>query len=123
MSATRDQVTAMLAKLPQLAARVAQKAAPLLAARARAAFDSHQTPYGNPWRKGITLYKSGALRAAAIAYLQSGAKIKSTVAQVRYAKYHIREGILPRGGQALPAAWEQDISREAQAEFHAMGAK
>lgn len=125
MSATSDAVKGILGRLPQLAARVAAKAAPRLAQRAQSAFDARTSPYGMPWGTGsdgrpITLRQSGALRAAALGYRAVATKIRSTVTSVRYAKYHIRRGILPRGGQALPAAWEGDIRQMAVAEFKAI---
>jgi hypothetical protein len=38
------------------------------------------------------------------------------VSSVRYARYQIRKGILPRGGAKLPAGWEATIKRIADEE-------
>ena len=114
-----DDLAAMrarLAKLPEVAARVAQRGAPALSARARAAFDAGQGVEGQPFG-GVDLNETGRLRAAALEYTAIGTKIRASVGSVPYAKYHIKRGILPRGGAKLPAAWEAELVAIAQDEL------
>ncbi len=104
------QLQAMLARNnPQLAANVAAKVAPVLSSLAQASFDAGESVYGVPFGTGddgapIDLNASGTLRARAVRYLATGTRIRATVGSVRYARYHIRHGILPLQGK-LPAHW------------------
>lgn len=120
MSETSDAVNAALAKLPQIAARVATGVAPRFHALAQQAFDARRSPYGSAWGGNVTLTRSGRLRAAALSFSATGTKVRSSVASVPYARYHIWRGILPRGGAALPPAWGAAIREVAAKEFAAI---
>lgn len=117
---TGSALDAALAKMPQIAARVATAVAPQFSELAAQAFDGRRSPYGTPWAGNVTLNQSGRLRSAALAFRASGSKIRSTVASVPYARYHIWRGILPRGGAALPPNWDAAIRAEAAKEFRAV---
>lgn len=110
------EALAVLKLSPQLAARVAALSAPALAGLARASFAAQQNVYGDSFGTGakgqpITLHKSGRLEAQAIRYEAVGTKIRSSVASLRYARYQIKRGFLPRGGGSLPTAWHHTIKR------------
>lgn len=106
-----DELQAMkarLAKLPEVSARVAAKAAGELSAIAQASFDAGQGVDGQSFG-GVDLNESGRLRAQALRYTAIGTKIRASVGSVPYAKYHIKRGILPRGGAALPTKFNAAI--------------
>ena len=96
----RDQLLA----LPAVPAKIAARVAPAFSELAQAAFDARQSPYGDVWGPGITENKSGRLRAGAIRYVAEGGRVRATVGAVKYARYQLKQGILPKAG-ALPAAW------------------
>lgn len=117
-----QQLQAAITKLqnPALAARVASRVAPVLTGLAQRAYDARQSPYGVPWGPGkggdsLDLHETGALRAKALTYTASGPRIRASIMSVRYGRYHIHRGILPRSGQQMPVAWQRvvtDIARE-----------
>lgn len=111
-----------LADMPSVRTAIARRGAEALSKLAREDFDAQRTPSGKPWKPGkggraLTLRRSGALEAAAVAYRAIGTVIRASVASVRYAKYQLGRGILPR---ALPEAWRSkldEIAREELARF------
>lgn len=109
-----------LARLPEVQEAVAAVAAPAVSSLAGDTFDSGRGVYGDPFAPNKdgstrTLKKSGRLRAQ-IRFVQIGTKIRCVLG-VRYAKYRIKDGILPRGGAALPVRWTAEIKRLAGAEM------
>lgn len=94
--------------------RVARRVAGAFSSNAQRAFDAQQSVYGGSTFGGRTFVKTGKLRSLALAYSAIGNVVRASLSAVRYAKYYIRFGILPRKG-SRPAAWEQDaraIARE-----------
>ncbi len=121
---------ARIADLPEVRARVAQRAAEKLGELAREAFDARRGVAGDPFGTGadgkpITLQKSGRLRAQALSYQANGTQVRASVGSVPYAKYHLGKGILPASGAPLPAAWEAEIDAIAKDEIaqHLGGAR
>lgn len=112
-----DELKRALAQLPSVAAHVADRSAPEITDLARAAFDAGRTPYGSSFGQGVTLNRSGRLRAGAVNYRATGTKISASVAAVPYARYQLKHGYLPARGAALPASWSAVIDRAAQAEL------
>jgi hypothetical protein len=118
---------AKLLRLPEVAAKVAEKGAARLTQLAQEAFDAGQSVYGGAWQPGLhgdqlDLTESGTLKQKATRYVAEGTRIRASVAAVPYSKFHIKRGILPQRGK-LPAAWDKEISRIAQEELEGALAK
>lgn len=113
LRAIREQIES----LPSVVEKVAVRSAAELTTLARASFDARQSVYGDPFPPGVDLYESGKLRELAVQYAPLGTRIRASVASVRYAKYKIKHGILPRGGQALPASFDAAIGEAATDEL------
>lgn len=114
------EMRARLVRLPHVQEAVADKAAPAVTALAGQAFDAGRSVYGEayaPNKNGSTrtLRRSGSLRAQ-VRFVRVGTKIRCVLG-VKYAKFHIKNGILPRGGAALPTAWTATIKRIAGVEL------
>jgi hypothetical protein len=114
------QMREQLRRLPEMQSAVATKAAPEITSQAVASFDAGTSVYGDPRPpkqdgSTMTLHKTGALRAG-IKFEPVGTKMRC-VLSVKYARYKIKFGILPRGGQALPTQWEATITKVAADEF------
>lgn len=109
-----------LARAPLVASKIAERAAARLTELAQEAFDSQSSVYGAPYRSGVSgpvdLVESGALRSKATKYEATGTKVRATVAAVRYAKYQLKRGFLPRRG-SLPAEWDAELRRIATEEL------
>lgn len=115
-------VTESLQRLPEVEARIAVRVAETFSGLARASFDSQTSPGGRAWGKGaegqpITLDKSGKLRAAATSYESIGTRVRVSVAAVRYGKYQLRFGIIPKTGDPLPEAWAEAVRQIAREEL------
>lgn len=113
-----------LRSLPTVTAKVAARVAPRLSELAAEAYDARRSVYGEPWGTGesgdpIDLYESGTLKGRALGYLAAGRTVRASVSTVKYARYQIKRGILPRGGAKLPPAWEAEIRRIAGEELAA----
>lgn len=116
------EAIAVLKLSPELAANVAKRVAPALSGLAQEAYESQRGVNGESF--GISsvdghkldLKKTGTLEAKAIKYEAIGTKVRATVGSIRYARFHIKRGLLPRGGAALPAGWEGTIRRIADEE-------
>jgi hypothetical protein len=111
---------AKLLRLPETAAKIAPKVAERLSELATEAFDSGRTVYGDPRPAGIDgtsldLKESGALRAQALRYVAEGRRVRASLS-LRYARYYVRYGILPRKG-SLPPAWDKEIGDLCQREL------
>lgn len=103
-----------LARAPEVATRVAARVAPAFSRLAREAYDAREGVDGAPFGPGVTLRKSGRLRARALEYTSSGSSVRASVSSVPYARYKIRFGILPAAGK-LPESFRKalvDIARE-----------
>lgn len=98
-----------LLRLPEVAARVAQRSAVTLSAFAQASYDARMGVYDVPFGGGLDLHESGKLRALALRYTAIGTKIRASVGALPYAKFLIKYGILPRGGGKLPTKWNEAI--------------
>lgn len=109
---------------------IAQRAAPELTRRARAAYLSGKTAYGDDRPEGVdgaalTLMRTGATFRT-LRFVQSGTIVRCALG-TRYAKYLIgKYRVLPVGDlTAMPAAWARaidqivadEVSRRAQAAF------
>lgn len=106
-----------LLELPEVTAKIAARAATELTKLAQEDFDAKRSPYGDPWGVGdqgqtIDLNKTGALRGKAIAYQAVGRVVRVSIAMVKYSRYQIKRGILPRAG-ALPARYADRIKQVA----------
>ena len=115
------KLRAHIGSLPSVNARVAAKVAPVFSQLAQQAFDANESPYGDTWGLGkdgkqITEYQSGRLRSLAVRYSAVGTNVRSSISAVRYARYQLSHGILPKS-RALPAAWYEALSRIAEREI------
>ena len=105
-----------LTRLPAASARVARAAAAEFSDRARAAIARRESVNGESFPAGVTLNKTGALAAVATRYEPIGNRVRASVGSLRYAKFQLRYGFLPR---ALPSAWADWLRDEARAELAA----
>lgn len=102
----------------QAAERIAAKVASALTTRTQAAYDSGVSVYGDARSKGLSLYKTGAVRSA-IGFTSVGTIVRAVLNQP-YAKYLIgKYGILPNGNAALPVEWTSAINAIIKNEFDA----
>lgn len=106
---TRDlrELRARIASLPAVRARIAKRAAEEFSKMSKESFDAQQTPEGEPWKPGKggrvpTLKKSGDLEKKATTYTASGSRVRAEALTLRYARYQLRRGFIPR---KLPPAW------------------
>lgn len=103
---------ARLVALPSVGTRIAKRVAVDFSALSRAAFEARQTPAGKAWEpskttgKPITLKKSGELEHKATTYTATGTRVRASVLALRYARYQLRLGFLPR---RLPPAWNDRV--------------
>lgn len=114
------RMRAEIKRLPQMQEAVARRAASEITALARATYDARQSVFGDSFgtnKDGSprTLKKSGALYSK-VSFVQAGTKIRCVLG-VPYARFQIRNGILPRGGGAMPVKWNAAIKRIAELEF------
>lgn len=114
------QMRRSIARLPEMQQAVARGAAPAVTELAVASFDAGVSVFGDarePLKDGgaRTLKKSGALRAM-VNFRAQGTKVRCTLS-LPYARFHIKHGILPRGGGAIPQSWNATITRIAEREF------
>jgi hypothetical protein len=105
VSAPLDELRRKLQRLPEVGAKLA----PLVAAEwtrlAQQAFSAGESVDGVPFtgRSGaIDLHKSGALGSVATRYSAVGTKVRASVEAVRYARFQLKHGFLPR---AIPGRW------------------
>jgi hypothetical protein len=115
------ELRARLANLPAVNARVAMRVATTFSALAAQDFAARQSPYGDSWGMGksgepITLDQSGRLRGQAIRYVATGSRVRASIGAVRYAKYQLKRGILPKTGM-LPSSWDAAVKRIAEDEL------
>lgn len=100
-------------KLPLAVQRkTAEKVAPDVTDKARAAFDSGETVYGTPRPRGVegnelTLKRTGKL-AATILFKVIGTRVRCVLG-VPYAKYNVKYGMLPGSRGFLPVSWRKSI--------------
>jgi hypothetical protein len=104
-------------RLRELPLSVAHEAAPKIAAdlgrKARVAFDSGQTVYGDPRPSGVggrslSLVRSGLARRV-FGFVANGTIVRSALGP-SYTKYLIgKYRILPVGNAAIPVAWQRAI--------------
>lgn len=110
-----------LRSLPSVTAVVAARAAVRLSELAQEAFDEKRSVYGDPYPEGreapIDLFESGALQQRAVGYRSAGRRVSASVSALRYARYLIKYGFMPRGGAQLPPAWDAEIRRIAEEEL------
>ncbi len=112
---------ARIAALPATNAKIAERVADRFSDLARAAFDSQSSVYGAPFGQGssgqpLDLHESGRMRSQAVNFTATGTTIRASVASVKYARYQLKHGILPRRG-ALPAEWASELRRIAREEL------
>lgn len=102
-------------RLPDVQEAIATKAAPAITAQARASFDAGQTVFGDRRPSGNRLVQTGRMRSQ-IRFVRTGRKIRCVIG-VRYARFHIRDGILPRGGTPMPVKWQLQLRDIAETEI------
>lgn len=111
-----------LKRLPQTNASIASKAAPAITGLARGSWAAGMSVYGDPYPpnkdgSARTLNRTGAL-GAQIRFEPIGTGIKCVLG-VPYARFRIKDGILPRGGSALPVQWKATLTRISNTELTA----
>ena len=116
MSRSLRQFSEDIRRLPKVVAfKVAERAAPVITALAKATFDAQQTPEGTAWKPGktgktITLHKTGALERW-IKYVAIGSKIRVSLG-VPYAKFQIgKRPVFPRQAGDLPESYQRALQR------------
>jgi len=116
-----SQLAKSLRDIPvRVAQNIASSVAPDLTNMARASFDAGQTVYGDARPTGkegnaLTLRRTGALRSG-VRFTAIGTRLRA-VLTVRYARYMVKYGILPRGGSKIHVAWQESISNTAKDEI------
>lgn len=100
-----------IASLPQVQTRIAKRTAEELSKLARQDFDAQRTASGQAWKpsksgRRVTLKKTGTLESKATGYTAIGTRVRASVASVRYARFQLKRGFLPR---RLPAAWAEPV--------------
>lgn len=110
-----------LASLPGVGNRIASRVADTFTRSARSNLASGRSVYGKPFEsrktgKALTLRKSGRMLDVAASFVAIGRIIRSTIAAVPYARYYVRDGILPRSA-LLPQSWEKDATTIAREEI------
>lgn len=113
--------------MPEVAERAAARSADALTASFRASFDARTAPDGAPFRstkdgRTPSLVASGRVRDR-IRFEAIGRKLRVSLASVPYARYLIRFGFLPRGGEPLPARWKATIDDAIKTELAEAGAR
>lgn len=109
-----------LQALPRVAAvKVAQRASASLTAALTGSFDSGLTAYDEARPLGsrgnqLTLRKTDRLRGLLRMVYDGGTRLRVALT-VPYARYQIRFGVLPRGGDAMPARWSRLLERDTNA--------
>jgi hypothetical protein len=111
------EFTKDLQSLPRTAAiKVARKASASLTGAITSSFDAGQTAYDEPRPLGsagnkLTLRKTDTVRGMLRMAYDGGTRLRAVLA-TKYARYLIRFGILPRGGDAMPRKWSQLLARD-----------
>jgi hypothetical protein len=110
-SDTLRQLADQLARLPSVAAEVARKASSPLTALLKRAHASGVTVYGDARPSGhhgpVDLDETGAVKSR-LAFKVVGTQL-FVVLPMPYARFLIRFGLLPRGGDPRPAEWDRII--------------
>ncbi len=101
-------------RLPAVQEAIARSAAAEITAKARASFASGSTAYdrqrpANKDGSPRTLHRTGKL-AATLLFKAEGRRMRCVLA-VAYARFRVKDGILPRGGAPLPEAWSGILRR------------
>jgi hypothetical protein len=96
----------------QIAIETAERSAAGLTAALTSSFDAGQTAYDEQRPLGIagdklTLVQTGRVRSLLRFVHDGGTRLRASLMAVRYARYLIRFGLLPRGGDPLPPKWAQ----------------
>jgi hypothetical protein len=124
-SAALDDLVSRLRALPTVTERIASRVAVRLSELAQEAFDQKRTVYGDPYGVGtrgdeIDLFESGDLQRRAVGYRSAGRRVYASVSSLRYARYMLKHGFMPkRGAQNVPPAWSAEIRRIAEEELAA----
>jgi hypothetical protein len=100
-----------LRRLPSVLEPTAARSAGVITRLVGASFDAGETVYGrarpvNEDGSFRSLHKSGALRGG-LRFVRVGTKLRCVLG-VRYARYRIKDGILPYRGN-LPKKWDTAI--------------
>lgn len=110
-----------IASLPEVAQKIAKRAAVEFSKLAREDFDAQRSPDGEAWTSGkdgktVTLKKSGTLEDKATKYTATGRRVRASVTGVRYARYQRPARFIPRG---LPPEWADRLREIAREEIDA----
>lgn len=114
--------------LPRVAAvKVAQRASVSLTGALTGSFDAGLTAYDEPRPLGLdgkhlTLVKTRRIRDL-LRMVYDGSITLRAALSTAYAKYLIRFGLLPRGGDAMPRKWSRLLERDTNAVFNEEAAK
>lgn len=106
-----------LQKLPRTAGvKVAQRASVSLTGALTGSFDAGQTAYDEARPLGsrgnkLTLRQTGRIRGMLRMVHDGGTRLRVVLA-TSYARYLIRFGLLPRGGDAMPRKWSRLLERD-----------
>lgn len=113
------RVRRQLETLPTVLEPIAERAASEINRALLSSFDAGQTVYGgarpaNKDGSARTLYRTGALRSG-LRFVRTGTKLRCVLG-VRYARYRVKDGVLPFG-RRLPQAWDKAIAKVADDEI------
>ena len=111
-----------LRSLPSVTAVVAARASERLSELAQESFSAQRSVYGDAYGEGsrgdaIDLRETGALEKRAVGYRSAGRRVYASVSSIKYARFLIKYGYMPRGGAKLPPVWDAEIRRIAEEEL------
>jgi hypothetical protein len=117
-----------LRALPRVAGvKVARRAAASLTGALTGSFDAGLTAYDEPRPLGsrgnqLTLRQTGRIRSLLRLVYDGSTKLRAALS-TPYARYLIRYGLLPRGGDAMPGKWSRLLERDTNDVLTAEAAK
>jgi len=110
-----------LRRLPRnIAIETARRSAAGLTTALTGSFDAGRTAYDDQRPLGskgqqVTLKQTGRTRSLLRFVHDGGTRLRASLMAIPYAKYLIRFGLLPRGGDPLPAKWSQLLDANTKA--------
>ncbi len=121
-SAGLRDLVGQLRSLPSVTSRISERVAVRLSELAQEAFAAKRSVYGDPYPEGrlapIDLFESGELQKRAVGYRSAGRRVYASVSALRYARYLIKHGFMPkRGAKNMPPTWDAEIRAIAEEEL------